>query len=303
MKIPLRDRARGRWFDILVNVGINSRFLNKKNGPCPLCGGRDRWRWRDTNGDGTWVCTHCSVTGGGDGISLVMRFLGLPFREAAKRIEAAMGEARIRPQPRQRDPKPWLRAIWNCATRVRHGDPVDQYLRSRGVELDVYPSCLRTSSLRYPATGILFPVMIACVTGIDGKPITIHRTFLAPDGSGKAPVDKPRMVCSATGKGATVRLAPPAPTMGIAEGIETALSAARLFDVPTWAALCATGIETFEPPLEAKHLFIFGDNDANHIGQRAVHALAARLAGRLEVEVRIPPEPGSDWNDVLRGGP
>ena len=55
----------------------------------------------------------------------------------------------------------------------------------------------------------------------------------------------------------------------------------------------------FEPSAEVTTLVIFGDNDVNHVGQTAAHALAARLANRLQVEVSIPDRPGSDWNDVL----
>jgi putative DNA primase/helicase len=181
---------------------------------------------------------------------------------------------------------------------------VDAYLRSRGVGLDQYPSCIRTAqSLRYfddDATST-FPAMLAMVHDATGKPVTLHRTYLASDGSGKAPVEKPKKVVSSHGKGPHVRLAPIMPTMGIAEGIETALSATKLFQVPTWSALSTYGISTFEPLSEIKRLIIFGDHDTNGAGQKAAYELAARLAGQLAVEVKIPDQPGSDWNDVLRG--
>jgi len=45
---------------------------------------------------------------------------------------------------------------------------------------------------------------------------------------------------------------------------------------------------------------IFADNDANGAGQRAAYALAARLSGRFEVDVKIPEKPDTDWNDVLQ---
>ena len=47
------ERARNRWREILPRFGIDTRFLTNRHGPCPLCGGRDRFRFDDRNGDGT----------------------------------------------------------------------------------------------------------------------------------------------------------------------------------------------------------------------------------------------------------
>jgi putative DNA primase/helicase len=141
--------------------------------------------------------------------------------------------------------------------------------------------------------------MLAMVTDATGKPATIHKTYISTDGE-KAPVDKVRMFCAgAVPAGGAVRLAIPGPVMGIAEGIETALAAMKMFGIPTWSALNAGGVERFEPPVETKRLVVFGDNDANGTGQRAAYALAARLSGNFEIEVRIPETPDTDWNDVL----
>jgi putative DNA primase/helicase len=141
--------------------------------------------------------------------------------------------------------------------------------------------------------------MLAMVSDPTGKPVMIHRTYMTADGR-KAPVDKVRMFCQ--GKvppGSAVRLAPPAKTMGIAEGIETASAVAQMFGVPTWAALSDRGVETFEPPAGTERLIIFGDNDRNGVGQKAAYALAARLTLKLKIEIRVPEVADSDWNDVL----
>lgn len=57
--------------------------------------------------------------------------------------------------------------------------------------------------------------------------------------------------------------------MGIAEGIETAIAAGRLFQMSVWSVICANGIETFQPPPGCRHLVIFADHDLNGVGQRA----------------------------------
>ncbi len=40
------DAARGHWPDILVRFGIDESYLRNRHGPCPLCGGRDRFTIR-----------------------------------------------------------------------------------------------------------------------------------------------------------------------------------------------------------------------------------------------------------------
>ena len=100
-------------------------------------------------------------------------------------------------------------------------------------------------------------------------------------------------------KGAAIRLAPAGDVLGIAEGIETALSATALFGVPCWAAVSAGMLAAWQPPSEAKRIIIFGDNDPSYAGQAAAYALARRLGSmQARVEVQIPAKVGTDWNDV-----
>ena len=86
--------------------------------------------------------------------------------------------------------------------------------------------------------------------------------------------------------------------MGIAEGIETALAAGKLFGIPTWSVICANGIRGFEPPPECRRLIVFADHDQHGVGQRAAQELARRLTG-IAVEIQLPDQVGTDWNDVL----
>jgi putative DNA primase/helicase len=300
--VPLRDRARGQWRHICRAIGIDEKHLTGKNAPCPMCGGRDRFKFFNTGHNGTWFCRKCSPTGG-RGADLVMAFTGRTFRDALPLIEQHLGEP-IRPKPIAPaiDPRPKLRRMWAESKLTMPGDVVDTYLRSRGVGLEHYPPSIRTApSLRYyddDATST-FPAMLAMVHDVTGKAVTLHRTYLTENGSGKAPVEKPRKIVSKHGKGPHVRLAPIAATLGIAEGIETALSAAMLFNVPTWSVLSTYGVETFEPPSAVERLIIFGDHDLNGAGQKAAYALAARLSGHIALEVKIPDKPGTDWNDLI----
>lgn len=126
----------------------------------------------------------------------------------------------------------------------------------------------------------------------------LHRTFLRPDGSGKAPVQPDKMMLGPCAGGA-VMLAPAAHCLMVGEGIETVLSAMRATGLPGWAALSTSGLGALGLPPEVVEVVILADADP------AGEAAAVRAARRWTREgrrVRIarPPE-GLDFNDVLMG--
>jgi putative DNA primase/helicase len=301
-RIPLRDRACGHWLAILPALGIHPSFLKIKNGPCPMCGGKDRWRFYDPAGVGSWFCNNC---GGGDGIALAMKFLSLPFTDVAKRIDSILGDAPlIAVPPRRTEPnRDALLALWRRGRPIEPDDPVDRYLTGRGITIRDYPKCLRFVRQAKHADGSIHPAMLAAVSDTDGKSATIHKTYLTVDGQ-KADVDRVRLFYPGLRpEGGAVRLAAHGVDLGIAEGIETALSASQLHGVPVWAALDTGGVERFIPPPDVTRLIIFGDNDSNFSGHKAAYCLAMRaiLVLKIKVEVKIPDRAGTDWNDVLRG--
>jgi putative DNA primase/helicase len=301
-KPSLRERTRGRWHGILTALGVDARYLVNKHGPCPICNaGKDRFRWDNKNGDGTYYCSQC---GAGSGVDLVIKLTGLPFRDAAVRIEQVIGEARPEPAPRlprsDAQNRAAMNALWADSSPIRRDDPVDRWLRSRGIDIELYPAVLRTAdSVFYPGGG-RHPAMLAMVSDSDGKPVMIHKTYITQDGR-KAPVDEPRrFACGTIPDGAAVRLAAHNGVLGVAEGIETAFAVMRLFGIPCWAALNAGMLEKFQPPENVNNLIIYGDNDAHQRGQRAAWSLAARM--QIRVEVNIPDQVDTDWNDVLMAG-
>lgn len=86
----------------------------------------------------------------------------------------------------------------------------------------------------------------------------------------------------------------------MAEGIETAISVSKLLGCPVWSALNANGLKSWNPPEGVKRVVICGDNDENLTGQEAAYVLGHRLSREgFEVEMQIPLETGTDWNDVF----
>lgn len=145
--------------------------------------------------------------------------------------------------------------------------------------------------------------MIAKVTAPDGKPCIIHRTYLTPDGQNlRVEGGNARKVMSGSiPKGSAIRLMEHDKVLGIAEGIETAFAASRLFDVPVWAALNAGLLADWEPPEGVEEVAVFGDCDPGFAGQAAAFSLARRLAGKrgIRTSVHIPSTIGQDFNDVF----
>ncbi|WP_272677602.1 DUF927 domain-containing protein, partial [Providencia sp. PROV076] len=79
-------KANGQWQNILSNFGAEVP-LNTHTA-CPHCGGKDRFRFDDIDGNGTFICSQC---GSGDGLDLVQRVLGGSVTEAAYEVAGIIG--------------------------------------------------------------------------------------------------------------------------------------------------------------------------------------------------------------------
>lgn len=293
------DAARGKWHGVLSELGMDPSYLNGKHGPCPFCGGRDRWRFDDKNGDGTWICSGCDEAG--TGMQLAQKWTGKDFAGAAREVDEILGNVEIaprKPKP-ERDPAIRLRKIQQGAKRITGRDPASAYLRNRGVyaeaRLSYHPGLTYFEDGKPLGT---FAAMLGLVQSPDGSPLTWHITHLQDGKKADVPAVKKIMKPVADISGAAIRLFATAPRLGVAEGIETALAAFHLTGVPTWAVMNTSGMKSFIPPEGVSEVVVFGDNDRNYAGQKAAYELAHRLALKMPVDVWIPKSPG-DWADVL----
>jgi putative DNA primase/helicase len=282
----ISETARGRWHGILTQLGINPKLLRNRHGPCPICGGKDRFRFDDREGKGTWICNKC---GSGDGAELVKRVRGVEYREAARMIEGAAGKVGVRqswaPKTASRDE---LNQLWKRAQPITPTSVVGRYLMHR---CGFIPN---SNVLRENGNE-----MLAIVSGHntdDRNGVTLHRTMI---GFGDV-VQWRRLMPGRLPDNVAIRLSSFTSRLGIAEGIETALSASVLFNVPVWAAISAPLLKKWRPPEGIEKVIIFGDNDENFTGQEAAFALARVLKNDVEVDVKIPSIPAWDWNDVQR---
>lgn len=290
------DNFDGKWKSILQACAVGSKHLTGKHTSCPICGGSDRFRFDDKDGKGTWICNNC---GAGNGFTLLMLYLKMEFKEALKLVKEKEGVAKYeRPKVQRTDEenKASCKKLWDGSKPVSDADFVDKYLSTRGITL-------RSKSLHkhfqcYSSHGKTFPAMLALVKDFEGKGVTIHRTYLTLEGR-KQEIDSCRELMSGKiPEGSAIRLMEPTLNLGIAEGIETALSAAQLFGIPVWSAINAVLLEKWVPPEAVTNIFIFGDSDTSYAGQKSAYVLANKLAIKgLSVQVHIPNS--GDWNDEI----
>lgn len=178
----------------------------------------------------------------------------------------------------------------------------DTYLRSRGLTqggltsaLRFHPKCWHREDGQ--TRSIPRPALIAAVTDGAGGLQGVHRTWLAPDGRGKAAVKTQRRAMGHL-LGNAVRLTPQDDILVVGEGIETMLSLREAVPgLPVWAALSAGHLGAVLLPEGLQHLYIAIDRDP--AGQRAAERLSARaIEAGIACHV-LEPRLG-DFNDDLR---
>ena len=188
-------------------------------------------------------------------------------------------------------------SIWQAA-KPAGGTLIETYLGSRGLLLPATPTLRFHPCLKHPS-GDSWPAMIAMVTrGSDDAPLAIHRTFLACNGTGKAPVNPQKMMLGPC-RGGAVRLAEPSDVLMIGEGIETCLAAMQETGRPAWAALSTSGLRALDLPKAVRDVIVLADGDDP--GEAAARDCAFRWKrdGR-RVRIARPPK-WMDFNDMLVG--
>jgi putative DNA primase/helicase len=190
--------------------------------------------------------------------------------------------------------------VWDSARRAE-GSPAEAYLAARGIRR-------LSPALRYHARtpigrgrAVCFrPALIAAVRADDAV-IAIQRLFLDAARPSLAPdLARPKLMLGRPLHGAVI-LQTPGPRLGLAEGVETAMSAAMLLGMPVWAVLGNERLPRVAIPAVVQHLVLLPDNDrAGRLAERLARQAHARSG--LAIETVWPWAGRNDWNDILQEG-
>jgi hypothetical protein len=317
---------RARSVDILSVATHYGARLRKASGgesagPCPLCGGRDRFSVNVRKG--LWNCRGCDK--GGDVIALVQHLSGCDFAEAITHLTGedwpAPRIAEAPPQRKRAQASPHRAAalrIWHYAGSI-FGTPAQTYLtNTRNIDLAQIPDI--DEALRYHAHCPIgqmqrLPCLIALIRDVQtNAPIGIMRTPLSADGR-KAPVPNEdgelidRWALGDKPGGAIKLWEDAAVTTGlvVGEGLETVLAAATRIEhrgtllQPAWALIDKGNLQNFPLLSGIEALTILVDHDESGDGQKAASVCARRWLDAGREVIRLTPKTlGTDFNDIVR---
>ena len=343
-KEEVRERASGHWIEIFEEFAIDDveEALNKlgRHVDCPFHpresdrDGTTDFRFKyDVNRTGMAFCT-CDTF---DGFEIVKRARRWSFTIVLKEISSFLGgeprgmnrktsreEIRRIKHTREEEDKRqrWKnmqteKSIQQILDKCEYDHPrAIDYFRYRGIDTDILPdTILFHPDLIYygrddndNSTITYLPALICLFQRADGEYVNILRIYLSDKNMGKAEVDAPKKKWSpirpnAT-NGAAIRLGPPAKTIAIAEGVETAMAVRHVTKLSTWATGDTNGMKNFEIPDEVKHVLIWADNDKNDAGINAADALHKKLMRKGIIPTILLPERednrrSRDWLDAL----
>lgn len=187
--------------------------------------------------------------------------------------------------------------LWKASVPIA-GTLAEEYLLARGLS-PPYSKALRFNPATILGSGPtkrIMPAMIAAAENDIGV-TAVQRTFLDPEDVLRKPIPKPKVSLGLIGS-AAIRLAPATDELGLAEGIEDALSAMEWFGTPTWALGGVERLAFVAIPERVRRVIVYADRG------RAAERLLEKARDHLTANGRelIPrlPQHHDDWNDAWR---
>lgn len=231
-------------------------------------------------------------------------FAGCPFEDIAAALrddgfDNVSRNEHFNAEQTAESKKEYAQTIWNEA-RPAKGTLVETYLRSRGYTGDIPNSIRYHPRLKHYPSGHYLPAMVAAVTVYpDPEIVAVHRTYLKPNGSGKADVEPHKMMLGSVRGGAVMFGPRSGMILHIAEGIETALSIFLASGFPTWAALSASNMKNLALPPVRDVPMLFIDADPDEAGLIGAIQLGDREDMLGRTVIICPSEEDTDFNDLL----
>ncbi|WP_429077584.1 DUF927 domain-containing protein [Aeromonas veronii] len=293
--------ACGHWPDLLAAVGIDIPRRGK-HGPCPVCGGKDRFRLDDKTGRGTWICNQC---GTGDGLDLVGKVTGKSAKEAAELVAPLVGlsaggldpaeRERIHQQQhakaeqeRKRGEQQRQKAARRAAAIIRDCEQGNTlYLERKGLGSHlgaVNRTLIREGGENYPAGSLVIPL-----TNEAGELVNVQ--LIGHDGS--------KRYLTGGQKAEAFHRIEGGKQVAVCEGYATGVSVNSAISSTVYCAMDAGNLQAVAQIARRQHpearILLCGDNDAGTEGNpgKTKAEQAAIAMGGL---VALPPVAG-DWND------
>jgi putative DNA primase/helicase len=338
--------VKGKWDKVLLHAGLDPAFfeynrLTKKEGPCPMCGGKTRFVFYDYVETGKHYCRACGMKQSGWRLLGYLLNINDPYELSDwVRHEWANIDRIDRPATTAstfvRDPydeSAWPEVLekykkaWKSSKPIQEGSAAWRYRQRRCPGIGAAPDVLRAvdaldywvsndeetvkmTGRRFTKVGT-YPGMLALVQGPSGEMVNLWRWYLTPEGE-KAPVPIAKKAAGIfTTKGTyAVRLAEPVDQLAICEGVETAESVMLLKGIPAWATLSKSGMERFALPEgyeRVRRVDFYGDNDAaDKLGRRAGNEAARKARDKMQAAglksfICLPASTKYDFADIRSG--
>lgn len=296
--------ATGHWPDLLAAVGIDTP-RGGKHGPCPTCGGKDRFRLDDKGGRGTWICNQC---GAGDGLALVGLVTGKPIKEAAELIAPLVGlsaggldaaeRERIHQQQQTRAEQERKQVELRRHKAARRAAAIMQdseqahapYLarKSLGVCLcAVNRILIRDAGENFPPASLIVPLY-------NEANELVNVQLIREDGT--------KRYLAGGQKAAAYHRIDGGGLVAVTEGYATGLSVHLATEATVYCAMDGGNLLNVAKIARRQHptaeIIVCGDHDLDEAGQRneITQRQTEEAAIAVEAVVALPPIPG-DWND------
>lgn len=328
-KQPIHEVMQGRWSHFYSDRFPDLREAMESNSaqvPCPVCGGRTRFRlFKDWKSSGGGICQKCGTFAGGYFMTEWLlggkKAAGLELRNWLEQ-ETQTSTYKIVRKPIVDKPKDNEKAraynqkIWEESLPLTEDCAPVKYLRSRGITLplDKFPTA---NVMRWHPNAVYrkedkeeghvysrFPALISKVVK-DGKTVALHRIYVLKDGSGKADILRPKKITAGSQtliSGCAIPMWKPTNgKLGVCEGVETAFAVYMLFNMPVWSCISDNFMAAVEwesvltkkdalgKPLVTE-LHIFEDKDVSEAGQISAAKLQDRAAEAGIMVVRHSPK-------------